>query len=153
MIFESINYSHLLQDFAFTMGAGFGAAFVGGCLFAFLPGGKRMLFLKDIAGCFVLAVMVFSYVVSFANYPDIRIYHIISGFVGYLSFPQTVFMPFQEIFKKFFVKFKNDILCCGGKIKSTICDLRQKHRAEKPSEPIQEADGDLKNREVWVYNL
>ena len=153
MIFESVNYSYLLQDFVFSMGAGFGAAFVTALMFLPVPYGKRMLFFRDAAGCFVLAVAVFSYVVSFANYPDIRIYHIIGGFAGYLCFPNEIFLPVQKFSKKIFVKIFDNILCATQKLWSTICGLAAKHSSKTPSDAKEGQSEDLKTEEVWVYNL
>lgn len=153
MIFESVNYSHLLQDFVFSMGAGFAAGFINQVLSAFFPSGKKGVFFRDIIACLVFTIVVFSYVISFTNYPIIRIYHILGGIAGYLSFPYRFSIYSQKILKKFFGKFKNKIWCFAVKIKSTICARRQKSRLRKEQQQKTEQQGDLKTEEVWVYNL
>ena len=84
MNFDVVNYSFLLQDFIFAMGAGFAVGGINRFLSLFLYKGKIRLWIKDMLVAFLFAVAVFSYVVSFANYPDVRIYHLLGALFGFL---------------------------------------------------------------------
>ena len=153
MNFAAVNYSFLLQDFVFAMGAGFAAGGIVRLVWLFLPTGKIWLWIKDMLAAFIFSVVVFSYVISFANYPDIRIYHLLGAFFGFLSFNFNFSTIFHKILKKFTNKFKNKMLCYGKKVYRTVCDLRQKvnHKYSKRQKVAK--NDDLKNDEIWVYNL
>ena len=140
MIFESINYWFAFQDFVFSIGAGFAVGFFYQIISVFLYKGKTAVFIKDILTCFVFAVVVFSYVVSFTNYPIIRIYHIIGGFLGFCAFPFKFSTYFHKIFEKFLNFVINNILCYGKKVSSIICEQRQKRREKhkKRREPTED---------------
>lgn len=153
MIFESIDYSFALQDFLFSIGAGFAVGFVSQLLSVFLYKNRVLVFIRDILVSFVFAVVIFSYVVSFTNYPIIRIYHIFGGLLGIFCFSVQFSTFFHKIFTKIFLTIKNKILCYGKKVYSIICDFKaKKQKKEKP--PAEEGENEpLKTREVLVYNL
>lgn len=153
MIFESINYSHLLQDFIFSMGAGFAVGVINEAAAIFLPGGKKTQFFRDVFLCMLLSFVIFSYVISFTNYPIIRFYHLLGGILGFLSFPFKFSIFFHKIVKNFFIKLKNKILCLVNKAVSIICDHRQKRRQKKENQQKTAETEDLQSKEVWVYNL
>ena len=153
MIFESINYSFLLQDFAFAMAVGFAVAVVNEAVSIFVYKGRRLVFIKDILMCVFFAAAVFSYVVSFANYPVVRIYHIIAAFVGFLSFNIPFSKFFHKIHEKIFGFLGHKILCVCGKIKPVICVFAGKRRQKKKAQQDALHKADLKSDEVMVYNL
>ena len=153
MIFESVNYSFLLQDFLFSMGAGFVVGVINQLLSVVLYRGKVRLFIKDMLVCFVFAVVVFSYVVSFANYQIVRIYHILGAFVGFLAFNINFSAIFHKFFEKIFLFLKNKILCHGKKVFTTVCDLRAKCTIKRQKEQNVTEAAPLKSEEVIVYNL
>lgn len=152
MMFDTVNYPFLLQDFLFAMAAGFGVAFINQLLSAFFYRG-RLLFVKDLFVCFIFAVAVFSYVVSFANYPVVRIYHIIAAFMGFLSFNIPFSIIFQKISKKICEFLKRKMLCLHGKIKSTVCVVCQKITSKNKKDKTVTEERHLKNGEHLVYNL
>jgi len=153
MIFESINYSFFLQDIFFSMAVGLAVAIIHEIVSIFLYKGRIRLFIRDIFICFLFAVAVFSYVVSFANYPVVRIYHILAAFFGFLSFN----IPFSKIFHKLSEKIfgfaKLKILYLYSKMKSIICVLSEKRRRKTQEKEQQGQKADLKTEEVLVYNL
>lgn len=153
MIFEAVNYAHLVQDFVCSAGAGFGVAFVGQLLSSVLPCGKKGVFVRDVAVSFLFALTIFSYVISFTNYPVVRIYHLIGGAAGFFAFPVKFSVFFHKISKKIFNIPKNKMLCLYGKIKSTVCDKTQK--TVKNNEEGQNAlqNDHLKSEDVLIYNL
>ena len=101
MNFDSVNYSFLLQDFVFAMAAGFAVGGANLFLSLFLYKNKISLWIRDMLTAFIFAIAVFSYVVSFANYPDVRIYHLVGALFGFLSFN----FNFSTIFHKYSEKF------------------------------------------------
>ena len=153
MIFESINYWFALQDFIFSMAAGFVTGFIYQLLSVVLYGNKIAVFVKDIIICFIFAVVIFSYVVSFTNYPIIRIYHILGGFLGFLCFPFRFSIYLQKIFFKIFSAVKNKMLCYSGKVLSIICDRRPKRTKSKAEKETKQKEDHLKSEEVLLYNL
>ena len=153
MIFESINYSFALQDFAFSLGAGFAVGFFHQLLSLVLYKGRVAPFAKDIITSFVFAVTMFSYVVSFTNYPIIRIYHLIGGLAGFLCFPLRFSTIFHKFSEKIFKFFKNKILCFGKKLSTTICGFVEKI-PQKDKKQSDEAKTDhLQSKEDLLYNL
>ena len=121
MNFEAVNYSFLLQDFIFAMGAGFAVGGANCFVSLFLNKGKICLWIKDMLVAFLFAVTVFSYVVSFANYPVMRIYHIAGAFCGFRAFNIEFSKKLQNIFEKIFLFLKHKMLWMVKKCKSTIC--------------------------------
>lgn len=153
MIFEPVVYPYLLQDFFCSAGAGFAVGFANQLLASVLPGGKLARFAKDIIVSFIFAVAVFSYVISFTNYPVIRIYHILGALCGFCAFPVHFSTFFHKVFQKIFIFLKYKMLCLCGKIKSTICAKRQKTK-QKKQPPQNAAQNDhLKNEDSLIYNL
>lgn len=153
MIFESINYSFFAQDIAFSMAVGFAVALINEFVSIFLYKGRVRLFIKDIFICVLFAVAVFSYVVSFANYPVVRIYHILAAFLGFLSFNIPFSKFFQKLSEKIFDFIKIKILCLNDKIKSIICVFVEKRRHKTQEKEQQGQKAGLKTEEVLVYNL
>ena len=153
MIFESINYSFLLQDFLFAMAAGFAVGGINQLVSVFLYGGRIRLFIKDILICTIFAVAVFSYVVSFANYPVMRIYHIAGAFCGFRAFNIEFSKKLQNIFEKNFLFLKHKMLWMVKKCKSTICAKAAKRRAKRQKLPPQQPQPHLKNDDSLVYTL
>ena len=152
MIFESINYSFLLQDFLFAMAVGFVVGFINQLVSIFLCKGRAGLFVKDIFICTVFAVALFSYVVSFANYPVVRFYHIFGAFAGFLSFNIRFSIIFHKIFGKIYGIFEHKMLCVWQRIKSAFCTSWRKRATKHPESKEKGKNADLKTNEVLIYN-
>lgn len=152
MIFESINYAFLLQDFAFAMAAGFVAGIINQIVSIFICKGRICLFIKDIFISTVFAVVLFSYVVSFANYPVVRFYHIVCAFAGFLSFNIRFSIIFHKIFKIFYKIFLRKILWLCNKIKTAFCAQRHKRAEKRQKAQDLPENADLKTKEVLIYN-
>ncbi len=152
MIFESINYSFLLQDFLFAMAVGFAVGFINQLVSIFLCKGRAGLFVKDIFICTVFAVALFSYVVSFANYPVVRFYHIVGAFAGFLSFDIRFSIIFHKIFGKIYEIFKRKMLCVWQRIRSAFCAAWRKRATKHPVSKEETKKADLKTNDVLIYN-
>lgn len=153
MNFSSVNYGFILQDFVFAMGAGFAVGGINKFLAIFLCGGKIRNAVRDMLVAFIFAAAVFSYTISFANYPDIRIYHLLGAFLGFLAFDFNFSTIFHKIFKKIYKLLKNKILCCNKKIHGTICGVKQKYSQKQKKQQQMAENTDLKKQDNWVYNL
>ena len=153
MNFDSTNYVFLLQDFIFAAAAGFAAGWIGCVLSVFMPAGRKVLWIRDMLTAFIFSVLVFSYVVSFANYPDVRIYHLLGALFGFLSFDYgfSAFLH-KKIIKKI-EKVKNKMLCFAARIFGTICVCVRKNRENNKKQQPEPKNTDLKNDNSWVYNL
>lgn len=153
MIFESINYWFALQDFVFSLGAGFAVGFIDQLLSVFLYKGKIRLFIKDTVICFVFALTIFSYVVSFTNYPIIRIYHLIGGLLGFFCFSFRFSTFFHKYSEKFLKSLKIKMLCLCKKVSTTICDFVEKTAKKHKAEQDESKNDHLKSSEDLLYNL
>ena len=152
MIFESVNYVFLLQDFAFAMAAGFVAGIINQIVSIFICKGRICLFIKDIFISTVFAVVLFSYVVSFANYPVVRFYHIVCAFAGFLSFNIRFSIIFHKIFGKIYGIFEHNMLCVWQGIKSAFCVGWRKRATKHPESKENGKNADLKTNDVLIYN-
>lgn len=153
MIFESINYVWLLQDFVFSMVAGFITAIFSQIIGIILYKGKIRLFIRDILTCLFFSVMIYSFIISFANYHILRIYHIIGGLIGFLCFNIKFSKIFHILFERIFKWNKSKILCVLKKINSTISVRRQKKAKSKVEKQKSTTDESLKTDIIYVYNI
>ena len=87
MSFDVQSYFLIFQDAVGAMGAGFTAGAFCHFMGMFLHKGKIRLFIKDVATAIVFTTLVFSYSVSFVNYPVLRWYMVVFALIGMLSFP------------------------------------------------------------------
>ncbi|MBQ6929512.1 MAG: hypothetical protein IJN27_04335 [Oscillospiraceae bacterium] len=153
MNFDSVNYCFLLQDFVFAMAAGFAAKGISCVLSVFLHRGRAALWIRDMLTAFIFAAVVFSYVISFANYPDVRIYHLLGAAVGFAGFDFKFSTIFHKISEKILKIIKNKMLCLIKKARSIICGFGVKIRRTNKKEQKVAENTDLKNNNNWVYNL
>lgn len=153
MMFESVNYTFLLQDFAFAAAVGFAVAVTDQIVSLFIYRGRISVFFKDTAVCILFAVAVFSYVVSFANYPVVRIYHIMAAALGFVSFQLPFSGCFHKIYEKFLKKIKHYISCLLMSFRTILCGFAEKHRAKKIKKENFHKKTDLKKQDIVVYNL
>ncbi len=153
MIFESINYSWLLQDFLFSIVAGFITAIFNQIIGIFLYKGKVRLFIRDILTCIFFSIILYSFIISFANYKIFRIYHIFAGIIGLFCFNVKFSEIFHNFFDKIIVRIKNKILCFVKKKYTTICILRSKKKEEHQKQTKTDKKDHLKTDDVYVYNI
>jgi len=153
MNFDSVNYWFLLQDFVFAVAAGFAAKGISCVLPVFLCRGRAVLWIRDMLTSFIFAAVVFSYVISFANYPDVRIYHLIGAAIGFAGFDFKFSTIFHKISEKFLKILRNKMLCLTKKACSIICGFGVKIRRTNKKEQKAAENTDLKNNNNWVYNL
>ena len=153
MIFESINYWFAVQDFVFSLGAGFAVGFVNQLLSVFFYKGKIPVLIKDMLVSFIFAVTVFSYVISFTNYPVIRIYHVAGCLLGFFCFPFKFSTFFHKISEKILKFLKNKMLCCFKKISTIICGCVEKRQRKNKSGQSEPKNDLLQREEELLYNL
>lgn len=153
MNFEVINYMFLLEDFVYCLAVGGITAFFNQVLCVFISKNKILVFLKDFTLCCIFSVLMFSFIISFANYKTVRIYHIFFGITGFLMFNLNFSNFFQKIFYNIFQWLKYHILCCKVKILAIIMERKQKmlKKAEKQEKITQNTP--LPKQEDKLYNI
>ena len=156
MIFEPTNYLLLLEDFLYSFGVGFFIGFIQQIIGIFFQKGRKSLFAKDILVSIIFSILIFSYVISFANYPVLRVYHVAGGVFGLYLFPFNFSKPINRIMCHFSNNIYNIIkpVTCNIflKIKEKISKSR-KEKNPKKCEISQILENDLQSNEVKVYNL
>ncbi len=152
MIFEAQNYTLVMWDAVYSMAVGLVTGFVFQLLSVFFHRGRLAVFIRDMAVCVVFAVLIFSYVVSFANYKVLRWYNIAFGLVGRLAFPYAfssgcsryitkVILTIKDVFKRIFSTVY-------GKLLGTVKKKREKSKDFSQKNPPEV----LKMEEIVLYN-
>ena len=118
-MFEPQRYLLVFWDGVYSMAVGLVVGFFYQLVSLFLYKGKVAVFIKDVAVSAVFALIMFSYVVSFANYSLLRWYNIAFGLVGWRCWPFA--------FSKMVNRWQNRII---KKVKSfiTYCCLQKVYR-------------------------
>lgn len=96
MIFEVQDYGLIFEDMVYSLAIGFAAGLLNQLLSLFFHRGKISMFIKDVIMCTSFTRLVFSYAVSFANYPILRWYNIAGAAVGFFLF----FPRFSPVLQK-----------------------------------------------------
>ncbi len=86
MIFEPQKFTYIVQDGIYSIAPGFIAGFFYRLLDVFMPKGKVKVFIKDLLTAVLFTVLMYSYVVSFANYRVLRWYNVLFGLAGMILF-------------------------------------------------------------------
>ncbi len=111
MIFEPENYRFILEDCIYSLSAGFIVSFINEILKSVFYKTKIMIFIKDILISVIFAIVIFSYVISFANYSILRWYHILFSFTGFLlsrfSFSKILKLIFNLYFSGFSILLRH----------------------------------------------
>ena len=152
MIFDAQRYNLVMWDFLYSMGAGFAVGVIYQLMSVFLYRNKAAVFVKDLVCGGVFATVVFSYVVSFANYKVLRWYNIARALGGLLlftpGFAQTfhrltavVHNPLKNTAKKGFEYFRGKLLTKMQKKVENFHENIQKNQPEV-----------LKQTEIVLYN-
>ncbi len=84
MIFTPENYTFILEDCLYALCVGFIVSFINEILKSVFYKNKTMIFIKDILICFIFYILIFSYVVSFANFSILRWYHMLFAIIGFM---------------------------------------------------------------------
>ncbi len=152
MIFEVQSYTLVLWDAVYSMGVGFATAVVYQLLSAFTGRGKIAVFIRDVVISCVFAVLIFSYVVSFANYKVLRWYNVAFGLLGWFCFPLAVGDGINILITGLLQKTVTKAIG----VKNTICgklSVITEKKLQKNKKNIQKNPKEvLKRTEVMLYN-
>ncbi|MEG1800489.1 MAG: hypothetical protein RR273_00805 [Oscillospiraceae bacterium] len=153
MTFDSVNYALLLFDILYSVSAGILTGFINQVVSIFLYRGRVRLFIKDVLMFFVFSLAVFSFVVSFANYPVLRYYHILAAAVGFFSFNLQFSKAFNGLFSAVEKLIKKYLQGANSRIKQVICLFAQSYGKKRAENKKTEDKILLQKDAVWVYNL
>lgn len=153
MTFVAINYQLLLEDFIYSIAAGFFAGFLNQVLGIFLYRGRVRLFIKDMVMFFIFSIVIFSFVISFANYPILRYYHILGGGIGFLIFLPKFSRPFNFISKRVLIFAKKQTKGRLKQINNTYCNIKKKYNTKKDVKIKNPEQNLLQMEDIMVYNL
>ena len=152
MIFASQSYSLIFQDAVFSLAIGFVAGFVHQLLGIFLYRGQIKLFIRDVVTGLVFTVLIFSYSVSFANYPILRWYMVLFAVIGLVLFmPRfagwgNLLVKLQAATAGFFIarRFEN--------LKVKCADIIEKNKEKKQKFTQKNQSEVLKTSDIMLYN-
>ncbi|MBR5305666.1 MAG: spore cortex biosynthesis protein YabQ [Oscillospiraceae bacterium] len=152
MMFEPQSYTLVMWDAVYSMAAGFVVGFVYQLLGVFLYRGKLAAFIRDVVSWAVFAVVIFSFVISFANYKVLRWYNIAFGLVGWRCFP----FAFSRACNKWSTAVTDKTGCvikyCIKSIHGKISAFSEKKRIKKKKITQKNKEELLKETEVLLYN-
>ncbi len=147
MIFTPENHRFILEDCLYCLSVGFIVSFINEILKSIFYKNKIEIFIKDILISIIFAVVIFSYVISFANYSILRWYHILVSFIGFLlsrfSFSKILKLFFDLYFKVFWVVFKH--------LRENI-KIKVKFKEKIDTKKCESKEILLKSKDVLLYN-
>ena len=152
MIFEVQDYSLIFHDAIFSMGAGFLAGVFYQFLGAFLYSGRVQLFIKDVLAGIVFTTLIFSYSISFANYPILRWYMVLCGVLGMVVFP-ICFSKWCNILVRL-AAVTATVLSAAAykKVCGKLLAIWQKNKEKKQKITQKNQPETLKNDDILLYN-
>jgi len=152
MNFDPIHYNLLLQDAVYAMAVGFITGFFYHLMSVFLYRGKVRIFIRDFISCIVFAVLLFSYCVSFANYPVLRWFHVIPAAAGRVLFSPCFDIALRTVLQLaaasagyFFENTKKKTKKHIRENIRKIAEKRQKFPQKNPEELLKQDD-------ILLYN-
>lgn len=135
------------------MGAGFAMGVLNQVLSCFLFKSKIKLFIKDIINGVVFSVIIFSFVVSFANYKVLRWYNVLAALVGFILFSPQFSKLVQRLFttiKKFADKQRKKLFMA---LKTTINKKKAKISEQLQKKQVKSDKNVLQTTDKVMYNL
>ena len=152
MIFESQSYYLIFQDAVHSLGIGFITGFVYQLLGIFLYKGRKKLFVRDVATGLFFTVAMFSYSVSFANYPVMRWYMVVFAVIGMVMFTPA----FSHRAHRILVTVCSFIYSCVNRRSNKICvrllENIKKKQLKKQKNTQKNASEVLKENNIMLYN-
>ena len=152
MMFEPQSYTLIMWDAVYSIAAGFVVGFVYQLLSVFLYRGKLAVFIRDVAVWAVFASVLFSFVISFANYKVLRWYNVAFGLVGWRCFP----FAFSAVCNRWCMavssKFLNAVKHFAGVVAGEFSAMAEKKRTKKKKITQKNKEELLKETEVLLYN-
>ena len=152
MIFEAQNYYLVFQDAVFSMAVGFVTGAFYQLIGIFFYKGRTGLFIKDVLTGIVFTTLIFSYSVSFANYPILRWYMVLFALAGLLVFPAGLSKWGNVAVSLMAVTV---VHYCGN-VYSKMCGkllaILQKNKEKKQKITQKNPAELLKNADILMYN-
>ena len=152
MIFEAQSYYLILLDAVHSLGIGFITGFVYQLLGIFLYKGRKKLFVRDVATGLFFTVAMFSYSVSFANYPVMRWYMVVFAVIGMVMFTPA----FSHRAHRILVTVCSFIYSCVNRRSNKICvkllENIKKKQLKKQKITQKNASEVLKENNIMLYN-
>lgn len=152
MIFEAQRYSLVVEDLVYSMGAGFATGVVYQLLSILFYKNKVAVFIKDVLISCFFATVLFSFVVSFANYKVLRWYNIAMALLGRLGFTPAFSKGVHSAVSRLSKYVKSNLIKVFGFFHKKLLTKMQK-KVEKFYEKKQKNQTEvLKETEVVLYN-
>ncbi len=147
MIFDAIDYTLLFDDVLYSLAPGIIIGFINEVLASFFYKGKKAIFIKDVLMSIISSIIIFSFVISFANYRILRWYHFVSCFVGFYFFS----FSFSH-----FIKTASAIFFVTIKVINKNFRIKMKKKAKKQSKKHKLSqknnENTLKKDDKVLYN-
>ena len=136
----------------YSMSAGFVTGVVYQLLSLFFYKNKVAVFIKDVLISCVFATVLFSFVVSFANYKILRWYNIAAAILGRLAFTPSFSDGFHKLTIQLVKYVKSNLIKVYAKFHKKLLTKRKK-KVEKFQEKTQKNQSEvLKETVVVLYN-
>ncbi len=152
MIFEPQSYSLIFQDAVYSMAVGFITGFVYQLLGVFLYNGRAKQFVRDIIAGLVFTVLIFSYSISFANYPILRWYMVLFALLGAVLFTPRFARRGNIMLKLVAVTLRFFTLAAAKKFRGKLLDISEKNKQKKQKFPQKNRPEVLKTNDIMLYN-
>ena len=152
MIFEVQSYQLILWDAVYSMGIGFVSAVIYQILSAFMARGKILIFIKDVVISCIFGVLIFSYVVSFANYKVLRWYNVAFGLLGWFCFPLAFGKSFNILISNLLSKISIKTTNCVKQVCGKLSVITEKKSQKNKNNTQKNQKEVLKETEVLLYN-
>ncbi len=152
MIFERQKYIFIFQDAVYSMAVGFITGFFGRTITPFLYKGKVKLFIKDMAVCTLFSVLLYSYVISFANYKVLRWYNVLFAVIGHICFTPLFEYGLGYIGGKLGKARKKTMFAAGKACRKLYVGLHSKIKEKYQKNTIKNNPEPLKEQGNVLYN-
>lgn len=152
MIFEAQSYRLIFHDAVFSMGVGFITGFIYQLLGVFFYKGKIKQFIRDIITGMVFTVLIFSYSVSFANYPVLRWYMVLFAVIGAVLFVPRFSHTGNLLLKLTVATTAFATFGLWKKLRGKLLDKMQKNRQKKQKITQKNQSEVLKTNDIMLYN-
>lgn len=152
MIFEVQSYQLILWDAVYSMGVGFVTAVIYQILSGFMARGEILVFIKDVVISCVFAVLIFSYVVSFANYKVLRWYNVAFALLGWFCFPLAFGKSFNILISNLLSRISFSTTNCIKQICVKLSVITEKKSQKNKNNTQKNQKEVLKETEVLLYN-
>ncbi len=152
MIFEPQSYSLIFQDAVYSMAVGFVTGFVYQLLGVFLYKGRAKQFVRDIIAGLVFTVLIFSYSISFANYPILRWYMVFFALLGAGLFTPRFARMGNMLLSLVAATLRFFIAGAFKKVCGKLLDISEKNKQKKQKFPQKNRPEVLKTNDIMLYN-